>query len=442
MTRSTTVFILSGMFWIIPFFFSPAQAEPNTFHQLTLQKQSLEREHGIRTLECFPFLEKIGGLEEEVQRIRDCLQGATTLAAALKDVPDAGLRTVGISTRFLRTGGFQTLLVQWDADREEMVRVLRDRMPPEEQKRFMEKIQKLKEVIHGKFFIRELYCSLTITNDQCLQGYETLAQVEPTPDLRRKMWAEVVITDSHRNLENLAALPLRYDAGVEVMTRRMQEERAQASWEVEKKMYETIQKRFGKTFKALQLPNFFCDPDLTPEECIQGAENFHQAAQDPALQSKTWGEVTVTRYNTRILSDYDATFRYDLPPEEIVKVFSQKPEKREIELNVTRAEKLEKRTKNNATGLRAVCDLTDLASALCVRGFELFTDFVRAHRGFRASPPWTEVMFIDGTLLPRVNFALNSQSRGHYIYVDARSTPEEFESHLMLFGAESGDPVR
>ena len=63
-------------------------------------------------------------------------------------------------------------------------------------------------------------------------------------------------------------------------------------------------------------------------------------------------------------------------------------------------------------------------------------------RDFRAARPWTEVMFVDGTLLSRVNFALNSKSREHYIYIDARSTPKEFEAHLMQFGTESGTPVR
>lgn len=442
MTRSATALGLAGLFCIALLLPFAAHAAPNTFNELVRQKQVLERDHGVATLECFPFLEKIGGKEEEVQRILDCLKGVNTLAAALKQVPDAGLRTVGISTRFLRTGGFQTILMPWDADTAAVVRALKDRLPAEEQKRFMDQILKAKEIIQDKFSIRDLYCSLTISNDQCLQGYETLASVEATPDLRRKMWSEVIVTDSHRALKNQSALPLKYDAGVEVMTRRMKEDTARAAWTVQQKAYEEIQQRFGETFRKLQLPNFFCEPDLTPEECIRGAESFHKAAQSDVLQSKTWGKVTVTRYNTRVRSDYDATFRYDLTPEDIVEVFSAKPSKREIELNVTRAEKLEERTKNNSTGLRAVCDLTDLMSALCVQGFERFIDFVRAHRDFRAARPWTEVMFVDGTLLSRINFALNSNSREHYIYIDARSTPEEFESHLMRYGAETGTPVR
>ncbi|CAI2717385.1 hypothetical protein [Nitrospina watsonii] len=442
--RLATVFAaVAGMFAaavLLPG--AQAHAESTPFNQLVLKKQHLERTHGIANLECFPFLEQIGGGAQEVQHIRNCLQGMTTLAAALEEVPDAGLKRVGISTRFLRTGGFHTLLVQWNADRAEMVQALRDRLSPEEQKRFMDRIVGVKSTIHDKLFIRELYCSLTIPNDQCLQGYRTLASVEPDPALRRKMWAEVVITDSAGNSENPEVLSLRFDATAAAMRDRLREDTTQTVWKLRKKTYETIQERFGDTFKKLQLPTFFCEVNLSAEECRQGAEHFAEAAESAILQSKTWGKVRVTRHNTRIRSDYDVTFRYDLSPEEIVEVFSVKPTKKEIEQQVTRAEKLEERTKNNSTGLRAVCDLVDLTSALCVEGFEMFIDFVRAHPEFRAARPWTDVMFVNGTLLSRLNFAMNSNSRTNYIYVDARSTYSEFEAHLMKFARNDAAPVR
>ena len=43
-------------------------------------------------------------------------------------------------------------------------------------------------------------------------------------------------------------------------------------------------------------------------------------------------------------------------------------------------------------------------------------------------------MFIDGTQLVRVNFAMNSSARHSYIYIDAGSELEELRSHLMRFG--------
>ncbi|MGP0565204.1 MULTISPECIES: hypothetical protein [unclassified Nitrospina] len=439
-TPSLLAAALLGIFFLTAAF--PAQAEESAFNRLVLQKQFLEKTYGIARLECFPFMEKFGDREGETRRILECLKGVLTLTAALKEVPDADLNRVAISTRFLRTGGFHTVLIPWDAEVADLARILRERLSPADQQAFLEKIAAVKTTIHGKLFIRELYCSLTITNDQCLRGYETLAKVEPDPALRRKMWAEVTITDSETAKENPEILPLRYDADVERMTQQLRADTTWNEWEIQKKAYETIQERFGDTFKKLQLPTFYCDVSLSPQECIQGAENFHKAAQTEVLQSKTWGRVRVTRYNTRIQSDYNVAFRYDMAPEEIVKVFAAKPEKREIEKAVTRAEKLEGLTKNNATGLRAVCDLVDLASALCVQGFEYFIDFVRAHPDFRPAGTATDVMFVDGTQVSRLNFALNSNSRAHYIYVDVRSPYPEFEAHLLKFGKDSPAPVR
>jgi hypothetical protein len=42
-------------------------------------------------------------------------------------------------------------------------------------------------------------------------------------------------------------------------------------------------------------------------------------------------------------------------------------------------------------------------------------------------------MFIDGTQLSRVNFALNSGSRDTYLYIDANSSDKEFSDYLNPF---------
>ncbi len=288
--------------------------------------------------------------------------------------------------------------------------------------------------------MRELYCAQTISNDQCLQGMTTLSQVQQEESLKRKMWGEVVITDSHQPGKNPYMLPIRYDLPVEAMAERLKSLNPETVWAEKKKTYEIIQEKYGKELKALSLPNFFCGLSVTGEQCLKGAENFFEAVQDPALQGKPWGEVLITAHNTRIRNDYDVTLRYDLEPSEIVKAFTGKPVKNDIQASVTLAEKLEKRVKNNYSNLRAVCDLVDLQSALCVRGFEQFIVFLKAHPEYRVSPPWTDIMFVDGSQKSRVNFALNSKVRGTYLYLDAHSTPEEIENFLMLFEKKAPAP--
>ena len=88
-------------------------------------------------------------------------------------------------------------------------------------------------------------------------------------------------------------------------------------------------------------------------------------------------------------------------------------------------------------GPGAVCDLGDLSAGLCVKGLKTFTSFVRKHPIYRAQRPWTEIMFVDGDQLSRVNFALNSATRHNYIYIHANSELVEVEAHLMKFGSES-----
>ena len=171
-------------------------------------------------------------------------------------------------------------------------------------------------------------------------------------------------------------------------------------------------------------------------------KSFHEAAKDAGLRKKLWGTVTVHKYNTLIESDHNDVFRYDLTPAEIIQTFSSKPDQSEIQVSVTLAEKLEKRTKNNSTGLRAVCDLEGLLSADCAQGFKNFIAFVRGHRDYRVGRPFTDVMFIDGTQLSRVNFALNSKVRHSYFYIDVYSSPEEMKEHISRFGSYPTDPVR
>ncbi|MCS5620856.1 MAG: hypothetical protein NZ656_02765, partial [Nitrospinaceae bacterium] len=50
---------------LIGFFFFPAQLYANTFHQLLEEKQKLEKQLGVQTLECFPFIKKIGFTEDQ-----------------------------------------------------------------------------------------------------------------------------------------------------------------------------------------------------------------------------------------------------------------------------------------------------------------------------------------------------------------------------------------
>ena len=414
----------------------------SVFNALSLIKMEMEQRYGITNLECFPFLENIGTNQDEAQRVQHCLTGTTTLASALKEVPNSGLTIVGISTRYLRSGGFHSLLVPWNASREDMVRSLRDQLAPEKQKQFIADVHQLKQRIQSRLRIRELYCTFRISNAHCLRGYQTLAGVEPNRRMGRMSWASVAITDTHLPDKDRTILTLKYDDPPETMTHRLQNDPVVEIWTREKKIYREIKQQYGKALAALQVPNFFCDKHLEQKECLEGAKNFSAAGNDPGLKRKLWGQVLVHKYNTLIKDDHDVVLRYDLPPGEIVRIFSNKPDQAVIQVNVTLAEKLEKRTKNNSSGLRAVCDLQGLQSADCAQGFKNFITFIRNHRDYRVSRPFTDVMLIDGTRLGRVNFALNSKVRHSYIYVDVHSSPEELAQHLSRFGSPPSDPVR
>ena len=127
-------------------------------------------------------------------------------------------------------------------------------------------------------------------------------------------------------------------------------------------------------------------------------------------------------------------FRSDLSVDEFVAYFLSKTNRVEATENAVLAEKLEKRTLNNSSGLRAVCDLEGMRSKLCVKAFKNFIKFVSGRRDYRVKEPWANIMFVDGKQLARVNFALNSSARNSYIYIDAGSGLEELRSHLMKFG--------
>ena len=65
------------------------------------------------------------------------------------------------------------------------------------------------------------------------------------------------------------------------------------------------------------------------------------------------------------------------------------------------------------------------------------------NRDFVVVKPWETLMFVDGSQLWRVNFALNSSSRKSYIYIDAGSDADTFAEYLKRFGGKGAlrDPL-
>lgn len=414
----------------------------NAFNQLVLQRAELESRFGIRWLACFPFTENIGSMEDQANLVRNCLTAARSLKEALEDVPDAEIDTVGIGFQFFRTAGFHSVFIPWNASRAEIAGFLRQRLSKEEQDRFMEKVLALKRQIRRRLGEREVYCSQRISNDQCLAGYEALAQALSTTTRKDIKWNKVVISEagSHDG-DDPEIVALKFNSPPEEMIYAMFETSPEKIWAVRRRAYDAVQEKYGETFaKKLQLPNFFCDPNLMPEECMRGATNFYVAALDDVIRSKLWGEVLVDKYNTWITNDFNVRVRYDLPPQKIIEYFAGKPSKDEAQANAVLAEKLEGKVKGNSTGLRVVCDLQDLRSAYCANAFKVFIEFIKTHRDYRASSPLTDLMFVDGNQLARVNFALNSPVRRGYIYIDANSSFEEMQIHLMSFGEKALAP--
>lgn len=415
-----------------------AEAAENDFNQLLIEKLILEKEHGVKSLECFPFIKKIGLTEDQIPLVESCLTGTRTLRQALVKVPKADVRDIGISDKFMRTGGFHAIFVPWNASSNQMVGFLEQRQGDEEKKQFLEKIHALKRKIGEKITVSQLYCRLQISNEQCHAGYQNLAKIKGT-GLKKMKWREIVITETHVAQKDPYILALGFDNSPEEMLSYLQQD-VEKMWSVRKKGYEEIQEKYGQGFKErLQLENFFCAPDLSLKECQQGALNLFQASESEVLQEKFWGRVNVVRYNTHIEDDFNVSLRYDLPAKEIIKHFSKKPSRQEATKNTIMAEKQEGRSKNNHAGLRGVCDLDGLGSGLCAEAFQSFIDFLKKNRDYRAAPPWANLMFVDGRQLARVNFALNSSSRETYIYVDADTSPADLESYLGLFEIQKID---
>ncbi|MBT3921299.1 MAG: hypothetical protein HOF21_01865, partial [Nitrospina sp.] len=181
------------------------------------------------------------------------------------------------------------------------------------------------------------------------------------------------------------------------------------------------------------LENFVCAADITLQECEQGATHLFEASKSLDFRMRYWGQVIINRYNTLVQDDFHAQIRFDLPAEQIVQYFSRKALKTQAEKDTTLAVKLEGRTKNNPSKLRAVCDLSGLRAALCADAFKTFIRFVKKNRDYQAQKPWDTLMFIDGTQLDRVNFALNSNARTTYLYIDANSNDEQFLNYLGKF---------
>ena len=427
LTALVLTFILAGA--------GMAQGAENTFNQLLMEKLALEKEHGIKTLECFPFIKKIGFSEDQIPLIKNCLTGTRTLRQALGKVPKADVRKVGVSDRFLRTGGFHTILVPWNASVKKMVQFLKQRPSDEEKKQFLEKIHALKRTIAKKIFVRELYCRLWISNEQCRQGYQNLAKIKPAGFLKKLKWREIAISDTHVAQKDPYILALGFADLPRKMLSHLEQD-VDKIWASRKKGYEKIEEKYGQAFKErLQLENFFCAPDLSLKECGQGADNFFQASENEVLQEKFWGRVNVGRFNTLIEDDFNVMLRYDLPAGDIIRHFSKKPSRQEATQNTIMAEKQEGRSKNNPAGLRGVCDLDGLGAELCARVFKNFIDFLKKNRDYRVARPYSNLMFVDGRQLARVNFALNSSSRDTYIYADADTSLAGLEIYLGRFEA-------
>lgn len=407
------------------------------FNRLILEKAALERSSAVQTLECFPFTENIGSTEDQLGFVRNCLQGLRTLKAALAEVPDADYHTVGISTRFLRTGGFQIILIPWNVDKEELVQFLRSNPPEAERTRFLGRISSLKKTIAENLWAGPLYCSLRISNDQCLQGYETLATAKSADLSGQVQWREVMVAADSLAEKDPYTLALGYDIPMAEMLAQLQVS-PHEQWAGRKRMYEKLEALYKTPLEdRLHVVNLFCQESLSESECLEGAENLYQASVNEVLQDRVWGKVVIHKHNTIIQDDHSVMIRHDLPAAGIIEYFSRGNTVSEATEYRVRSEKLEGIAKNNPAGLRPVCDLGGLSSALCLKGLETFVGFVSGHREFRAGSAWTEVMFVDGRQLPRVNFALNSKMRGSYIYVDADSDPVEFGAFIGNFSETS-----
>ena len=411
----------------------PSLLFANSFNELVQEKQILEKQFGVEALECFPFIKNIGFTDDQIPLIEQCLKGASTLKEALNKVSHRDYKEVGISNRFLRTAGFQTALIDWKASPNEIAEFLNTRLSNEQRTQFLGKVHALKKEIASQTQVKDLYCSKEISNSACLKGYENLAAVGATTSTKKLAWHEIMITDSPSNPDAPRKLILGFNNSAEEMRDRLTKDPYQ-SWRPQKQLYDAIQEKYGKAFKKkLQLENFVCSADITLQECEQGATHLFEASKSIDFRMRYWGQVVINRYNTLIQDDFHAQIRFDLPAEQIVQYFSRKSIKTQAEKDTTLAVKLEGRTKNNPSNLRAVCDLSGLRAALCANAFKTFIRFIKNNRDYQAQKPWDTLMFVDGTQLARINFALNSSARNTYLYIDANSNDEQFLNYLGKF---------
>ncbi|MFT4579628.1 MAG: hypothetical protein ACI8PD_000170 [Nitrospinales bacterium] len=421
------------LFCLLGIIIFPSLLFANSFNQLVQEKRILENQFGIEALECFPFIKNIGFTDDQIPLIEQCLKGTTTLKEALNKVSHRDYKEVGISNRFLRTAGFHTVLIDWKASPNEIAEFLNTRLSNGQRTQFLDKIHALKKEISSQIQVKDLYCSKEISNSDCLKGYENLAAVGAATATKKLAWHEIMITDSPSNPDAPRKLILGFNNSPEEMRNRLKKDPYQ-SWRPQKKLYDAIQEKYGKAFKKkLQLENFVCASDITLQECEQGATHLFEASKSIDFRMRYWGQVVINRYNTLIQDDFHAQIRFDLPAEQIVQYFSRKALKTQAEKDTTLAVKLEGRTKNNPSKLRAVCDLSGLRAALCANAFKTFIRFVKSNRDYQVLKPWDTLMFIDGTQLARVNFALNSSARSTYLYIDANSNDEQFSNYLGKF---------
>ena len=412
---------------------SPSFLFANAFNELVHEKRILENQFNIDTLECFPFIKKIGFTDDQIPLVDQCLKGASALKEAFENVSHRDYKEVGISNRFMRTGGFHTVLIDWKASPTEIARFLNTRLSNAERTQFLDKVHALKKKIAHQINVKDLYCSKKISNSDCLKGYENLAAVGSIATTKKLAWHEIMITGSASNPDAPRKLILGFNNSPSEISDQLKKNPYQ-SWRPQKKLYDAIQDKYGTAFKKkLHLENFVCAPDITLQECELGATNLFKASNSLDFRMRYWGQVVINRYNTLIQDDFHAQIRFDLPADQIVQYFSRKALKTQAEKDTTLAVKLEVRTKNNPSKLRAVCDLTGLRSALCANAFKTFIRFVKSNRDYQAQRPWDTLMFVDGTQLNRVNFALNSSARTTYLYLDANSDDEQFLKYLGKF---------
>ena len=405
----------------------------NIFNQLVLAKGSLESRFAVRSVECFPFKKNIGFTEDQIPLIKNCLAGVRLLFSAFEQTHDLKIRTVGISTRFLRTGGFHTILIPWDASLQETVSFLENKISNEQQRQFLSKILMLKRKINKKFRISSLHCSQRISNKQCMDGYERLASIETLPNAKLTQWKEIILDDGQGLGSDSHSYRIKYDSLPKETLEILQKD-PQKEWLSRKKMYDDIKLKYKQAFeRQLQVATYFCSTELTEKNCLDGMDSLGRVSENQSMRMKAWGEVVIDKYNTFIKDDFDVSIRFNLSADKLVDHFLSKENRLEATENAVLAEKLERRTLNNSSGLRVVCDLEGMRSKLCAKAFKNFIKFISANRDYRVKEPWANVMFVDGTQLARVNFALNSSARHAYIYIDAGGGYKELRTHLVRF---------